>query len=381
VAERHDREAWVTQFVAARAAMNHSRSARYTQAQFNQVASAHERLVRGQPFGRRAILRFVQAPGVDFSRRLLTGADLSGACLEGARLAYADFERACLFFADLRAVDARGANFSHADIRGVSLRQANLVDANFDEADLREAVLSRTGAKAGLRLAERPATAAAAEGDVSFSVDFTNCSMKRATLAGAKLEGANFTDALLDGADLKGANLKGARFAGAVLTGVTLDGAAIDPGALAHCLLDPTAAAIRRAAELLDRLEAAELWITSDGAEGRPARLDGEDLRPLGRVFPRRRLTALSADRACAVGVSFAGAQLQGASFDGADLRDADFTGADLRGASMRGAKLRHARFRECDLRPLPLAHGGARAVDLDGADQVDDCFAESRRV
>jgi uncharacterized protein YjbI with pentapeptide repeats len=144
--------------------------------------------------------------------------------------------------------------------------------------------------------------------------------------------------------------------------------------------MDPSPAAIRRADELNGRLAAAALWITTNGAQGCPAVLDGEDLRPLGEAFEKAQLAAFSAKGACGVGVSFRGAQLQGAKFDMADLRDANFTGADLRGASFRGANLWHAKFNDADLRPLRLA-SGVRPVDLTEAscarDTFDSCLSE----
>jgi len=351
----------------------------YTQDDFDQLVGAHERYVRGFRSGRRAIVRFGQARGVDFSNRLLVESDFTGTNLQGAILAGACFDRACLHFADMRNVDALGASFIAADMRGVSLRNANLIGANLDDADLSQAVLVLRGEDAAYDLAAKGA--ADENGGVSFTVDFTGCSMKQARLSGANLQRANFTGALLNGADLKGAELAGARLDGAVLTGANLEWARIDPAALATCVFDPSAAAIRKATELLDRLAAAELWVRTDGAEGRTAVLDGEDIRPLHSALARRALTALSARDVRAIGVGFAGAQLQGARFDGADLRDADFTDADLRGASFRGAKLRHARFTRADLRPLALISGGACPVDLAGADHADDCFALSRQA
>ncbi len=57
---------------------------RYSQAQIDQFVAAHERFQRGEPRGHRAIMRFLQAPGIDFSDRLLVEVDLSGANLTGA---------------------------------------------------------------------------------------------------------------------------------------------------------------------------------------------------------------------------------------------------------------------------------------------------------
>ena len=354
--------------------------ARCSQEQLNQLLGAHERFVRRQPRSQRAIWRFMQFPDRDFSNRLLVEADLTGANMTRARMIRTNFERASLFCADLSDADARGANFRRADVRGASLRNANLASANLDEADMRQAVLARSDGDKGFRVIERP-PAPNAGGDLAYSVDFTNCSMKKARLSSARLTGANFTGALLQGADLKGASLMGATFDGAVMTGVEVDQLRVSPGALANCVLDPSIDAVGRSLELIDRLAAASRWVLTDGAEGRPGVLDDEDLRPLGLAFEGRVLAAISMRRVRAVGVSFVGAQLQGACFDDADLRDADFRDCDLRGASFRGANLRHARFVNADVQPLPLASGGAQPVDLEGANRSDDCFAFARKA
>ena len=366
------------QATLARARQTGDAAARYSQAQFNQFISAHERFVRREPKGMRAILRFVDASGIDFSRRLMTEADLTGGRLRGARMILANFERANLFCADLTDVDARRADFLRADLRGVALRSARLAGARMDEADLRAAVLARADGKAGFRLVGRAGTAGE-DGGVSYAVDFSNCSMKGASLAKSKLRGANFTGANLSGANLGGADLAGAVFGGAIMTGAELSGARIDPGALSDCVRDPAPAAVAAAEALSALISAAERWVVTGGREGRAGVLDDQDLRPLGGVLARRRLTALAANRVCAIGVSFAGSQLQGASFTGADLRDADFTGADLRGASFRGANLWHARFDEADLSPLTLGSGKVRAVDITDAACADDAFDRAR--
>lgn len=369
----------MTPFNYASAGTNSVRQPRYSEAELLQFLTAHERFARGEPGGQRAIWRYVQAPGCDFSDRLIALADLTGANLQRCRLVRADFTRACLQLADLRDVDATEANFAHADIRGVSLRRAKLSGARFDDADLRQAVLSPAGVSDDFRLVDPPRPADAGAGEIVFEVDFTHCSMRHVRLNNARLNRANFTGACLAGADLGGADLRGGRFRGAILAGAKLGGAKLDPGALDGCVLDPSERAIKRAPELLARIAAADRWIASDGAEGAAAELDDEDLRPLGAAFVGRRLTALSARRACGVATCFTGAQLQGARFDDADLRDADFTNADLRGASFRGAKLRYARFDGADLRPLPLASGRTRPIDLTDADFAADCFAAAR--
>ena len=69
-----------------------------------------------------------------------------------------------------------------------------------------------------------------------------------------------------------------------------------------------------------------------------------------------------------AIGVSFAGCQLQAAKFDGADLRDADFGKANLSGVSLKGAKLAHAKFAGAKLQNLALVSGKSVRPDLSGA-------------
>jgi uncharacterized protein YjbI with pentapeptide repeats len=353
---------------------------RYSQVELDQYIAAHERFVARQPQGRRLSMIYLQAQEMAFSGRDLRGADFTGSNLQRARLVRANLERANLFCVDLCGADLREADLRRADVRGVSLRNARLSGAALDEADMRDAALTRADVSAGFAQAGRSA-ALAGEGDkILFSVDFSHCSMRRAKLANAKLVGANFSGALLQGVDLKGAVLNGARFDGAVIDGALISGAKLDPDALKNCVTAPTPQAVARARELRERLAAAERWISTGGREGAAAVLDEEDLRPLDKAMEGRPLTALSAKRACAIGVSFAGAQLQGARFDGADLRGADFMGADLRGASFRDANLRHARFDMADVRPLPMASGGARSICLDGANLSEGCFERSVR-
>lgn len=349
---------------------------RLNQDVLNRLLDAHERFSRGVVGGRRAKTPFLQAPGLDFSRRLLCDAEFRGANLQRARLISADLQRASLYCADLRGADARNANLSRADIRGASMRHANLSGAVLNDADLREGRLVQIDGPGGFRAVDKSGEPGA--GETGASVDFTNCSMKRAKFANAKLKGANFSGALLHDADFAGADLSDVNFDGAVLIGVNLKQARFDPGALLKSVLDPSPEALERAPELFERISSAGRWVATDGRDGRPANLDGEDLRPLADALTNRELTALSARRACAIGVSFAGSKLQGANFEGADLREADFTAADLRGASFRGAKLWYAKFGDADVRPLLLDNGSPRAVDLTDALFSRDCFAAS---
>ncbi|PZO05691.1 MAG: low-complexity protein [Alphaproteobacteria bacterium] len=350
----------------------------FTQAMLDRYLEAHERFVRRHPGGRRALIKYVQAPFLDFKARHLAEADLTGANLERATLARAVFERASFYCANLPGIDARQADFRQVDFRGANLRGANLSGANLDNADLRQALLARADVTDGYRMLR--------QGDCSegleqrFSVDLSNASMKGTKLRNAKLKWANLSGALLQGADLSGADLTGVQLAGAVLTGTKFDRLTIDPAALESCVFDPSEAAIHLAPSLAERIDDNARWVETNGRTGLPAILDNQDLRPLVGLFAGRELAALSAKGVCALGVDFSGAQLQGANFDGADLRDANFTSADLRGASFNGALLWHARFEGADIRALALGDGSAQPFSFKGAQFTAGCFQHSKR-
>jgi uncharacterized protein YjbI with pentapeptide repeats len=347
-----------------------SRIAR-TQQELNAVLLAHERYLHQKAGGTLAQLSAMDLSRLNFAQRNLRGADLSGSTLVSATLARADFERANLYCADLRLADLRHANLRHADLRGTSLRGANLSCAILDNADLRSA--SMAGASA------QSTYVAIDSSNGGGGVDFTNCSMKRASLTGANLKGVNFNGALLQGAIFKGAKLADVTFRGAVLTGVNLRDLDVPASALEGAITEPSAEAAAHAMDLKPRLDVHQLWIRTGGKEGAPAVLDGEDLRPLQSFFAGRHLTGLSARNAIAIGVNFSGCQLQGARFEGADLRDADFSEADLRAASFRGALLAHARFARANLLPLTLKDGRQTRVDLTAAVGQIDQFASAK--
>ncbi|HUB84760.1 MAG TPA: pentapeptide repeat-containing protein [Rhizomicrobium sp.] len=344
-----------------------SRTAR-TQAELDAAVLLHERFAT-QRGGRRAQLGKSDLSGLRLANRNLAEADFSGASLVGASLFGAKLQRASLYCADLQRCDMRHADLTHADMRGVSLKGANLSFAKLDNADLRAAMMMYMGAE-GIAIVDHGE--AAGDG----TVDFSNCSLKRASFGNAKLDGANFSGAMLQGANFRGAKLKNVKFEGAILTGVDLKDIGAPPEAFAGCITDVTPAALAKFDMLRSRLDAHQEWIVSAGKQGSHCVLDGEDIRMLQKLVVGRPLTGLSARGAVAVGLNFAGSQLQGARFDGADLRDADFTGADLRGASFADAKIGHAKFDKADLRSLVLGSGQVRAVHFEGALGSESQFA-----
>lgn len=335
----------------------------------------HQRYVRGQSGGMRAFLRFAELPGEILTARILDQIDLTGANLRRANLRQASADDASFFAADLSFADLTLIRASRADFRGAVLSGARLNSALLDGADMRRAVLAT--AHDGFQLIHANGAAASLNGvDLSEAeagkVDFSNCSLKGARLRGANLRDAVFADAVMTGADLAGAQLVGATFRGAVLTGIDVRKLGLPPESLAGCLLDPGPEAIGARDEMLAMLHSAERWAKTNGREGRPANLDGRDLRVLNGQLSGRTLPALSARGAIAAGVSFQGTQLQGAAFDAADLRDASFADADLRGATFRDARLAYADLDSANLAPLALSGGGSKPVDFAQASLIN---------
>jgi len=341
-----------------------------TQSELNTILAAHERYVVYQG-GMRAQLAHKNLNGLNLANRNLTEADFSGASLVGANLSGSNLERASLYCADLRDCNLQSAKMARADLRGASFNGAKLMHAMLDNADLRAAMMMYVGSD-GVSVVDNERRAGHA---VPLGVDFSNCSLKGVSFGNAKLDGANFSGAILQGANFKGARLTNASFKNAVLTGVNLKDLGVPAEALEGCIRDVTPEAAARFDELKAKLDAHQSWITSGGAQGAPANLDGEDLRPLHQLLVGRPLTGLSARRANGVGLDFSGSHIQAAKLDGADLRDANFSNADLRGTSLRGARLSHARFDKANLCSLPLANGAMLAPNFEETDVSEEQF------
>jgi len=328
----------------------------------------HERFLRGANGGRRAFLRYLDAPGIDCRRRLLNDADLTGANLAGSIFAGSHFERAALYCVNLEGCDLRATNLRRTDLRGARLAGAVLSGSVMDEADMRAAYIAYPAADDGLHVLRHGTDPAKSLGSGGFGADFTNCAMRGVRLCAANLKGANFTGAVLEAADFTGAKLVDAIFKDTVLDGVEIERLNLSPEQLSGCVLGPDPAVVARAEAIRERLQWLESWVESAGKHGAPANIDGEDLRPLHGALRGRTLTALSARNVRAIQMDFSGSSLQGAVFDGADLRSAVFDGCDLRGASFASAKLSHARFVGADLTPLMLPGDRPHPARFDGA-------------
>jgi uncharacterized protein YjbI with pentapeptide repeats len=314
------------------------------------IVAEHEAYL-ARRHGARAKLAHARLDRLNLVGRNLAEADLSGASLQNANLRGANLAHASLYCADLSGCDLRGARLDHADLRGASFRGANLSRAVLDYADLRAATTLHLGETLKFKGNEHD--------EAPFgAVDFSSASLRHVSFRNAKLDNANFTDALLNGSSFRGARLRNACFRRAVVAGVHLDEIMVPPQSLATALMAPNASAQERARLLYGELVGHHDWFVSGGKKGRPANVDGEDLRPLHEALRGLCLAGLSARKAIAVGVDFNGCQLQAAHFDGADLRAASLDATDLSGTSFKHAKLAHATFKDAEIRDLILCTG-----------------------
>jgi uncharacterized protein YjbI with pentapeptide repeats len=334
-----------------------------TQRDLNAILLAHERMLNYQRGAAKAELSRTKLDRLNLANRNLAEADFSFASMVGVTAFGTTLDRANLQCADLRDCDLTSARLVRADMRGASICGARLAFAKLDGADLRAATMAYKGPGAGK------------DAESSVRVDFSNASLKGASFGNARLDGANFSGAILEGANFKNAQLTNATFKNAVLTGVNLADLGVPPEALEGCITSVTREAVAKTDTLAAKLAEHQLCIESGAAKGAPAVLDGEDLRPVFDRFAARPLTGLSLRRVVALGISFAGAQLQGARFDGADLRECDFSNADLRGASFKDAKLAHAKFEKATLSSLNLPGGKTLAPDFTGAEVTKSQF------
>ena len=322
-----------------------------SQSDLHRIMGDHQRYLTRQK-GSRAKLQSAKLDGLMMAGRDLSEADMSGASLVGADLRGANLSRVSLYCADLRGADLRHARLELADLRGASFKGATLSHAVLDGADLRAATM--------LYLGDRMKFQGNAHDEQPFgAVDFSHASLRRASFRNAKLDHANFSEAILEGANFRGARLRNACFRGAVLSGVHIAELNASPYALRQAVTSPTREAVARAKTVLAELKAHHDWFTSLGRNGRPAHIEGEDLRPLGNgALKGLCLAGLAARNVIAVSVDFSGCHLQGARFEGADVRGATFAGADLSGASFVQAKVGHANFENARIRDLHLYSG-----------------------
>ena len=108
------------------------------------------------------------------------------------------------------------------------------------------------------------------------------------------------------------------------------------------------------------------IWLTSSGAEGTRARLEGIDLS--GVDLSNTNLSSVNAK-----GSNLSATDCTGTNLEAADLRRASLAGAQLREVNLAIAKLRHADLSQCDLRGAIM-----RGADLAGAQLTGSLLADA---
>ena len=168
-----------------------------TQEELNLTVWNHEKWLRGEKGGKRAILRNADLTGLGLTHANLSKADLRDVILFKSDLRYIDLTEANLTRANLCEANLffsclTGARLNKANLQGADLSYADLNSANLSEADLGGACLS--------------------------SIRGHDVNLKKANLQKANLWGAD-----LFIADLRGADLQDADFYLASLQGANLD--------------------------------------------------------------------------------------------------------------------------------------------------------------
>src|SRR5580704_17838376 len=105
----------------------------------------HEKYLRGVSGGKRLDMSLKTGHELDFSRKILPGAEFVGAFLNHSNFAYAHLEQANFFGATLNNVNFLEANLTEADMRGAQMQGVNFTKATLNEANLGDGSLLRRG--------------------------------------------------------------------------------------------------------------------------------------------------------------------------------------------------------------------------------------------
>ncbi len=353
----------------------------------DEIIKKHERYLKGQKGGARAVIQYHNLSGLSFNAADLSQADFTGSSLVNCELSHGTFLSASFFACDMRNARLIEANLARADFRGAYLAGADLSRSNLNDADLREGKIMKRG-EHGV-LTERKRSGGEGGRTILKGAKLTETSMqkvqgKSVDFSDADLTGVILRDASLSGADFSGANLVDCDMTRSTLTDATMRGAIIAGMTIKYAEkqgLDMQGAITERdmghklanlGKTLPELLDEHTLWVSTAGKKGRQLDLSGYDLRDVIdlRSYP---LTAIRAIEGNFINQNLEYAQLQSGTFDHADFRDCNFHEADLRGSSFK-----YAQFARCNLRGAilcPLQFEGQNGqenrlqrVDLSGA-------------
>src|ERR1700733_11610754 len=115
-----------------------------------ELFKAHEKYLKGASGGKRLDLSLKTGHELDFSHKILPGAEFVGSFLHHGNFSYAHLEQANFFGATLNNVNFLEANLTEADMRGAQMQGVNFTNAILNEANLGDGSLMRQGASGEL---------------------------------------------------------------------------------------------------------------------------------------------------------------------------------------------------------------------------------------
>lgn len=315
----------------------------------------------------------LNAFGTDYSWLHLEQLCLDEAVLNGATFCHAlmqgiQLRRTDLYDTDFSDADLTGAIFDRSNLRGALFHRAKLTDASFADTDFRPTPV-------GIGAAATPSRPASFDGAVLDGASLKNARMEQASMAVASARGASFTHADLTAANLASSDFSGADFSGASLKDANLVGAKLDGANLKNADLRNAnlrnvdlsraetsgaklaGAVYRTASSLPPPIEEAliqhSLWIASNGAQGRRAVLQYQNLA--GCNFSACDLHGAQLHDMALARADFTQAKLVLTSFIGSDMADAVFDRAEIHGANFTRTTLTRSRWRDAQVLAIDI--------------------------
>ncbi|MBL8736752.1 MAG: DUF2169 domain-containing protein [Planctomycetes bacterium] len=309
---------------------------------------AEKASMRKPPAWTRERLLEAVAAGTELQDEDLSGLDLSGCALAGARLdgvvfAGCNFQRADLHGTSFRGAVLQGADLAHADLSGAILDGADCTGASFAGARLAGSSLARTNLEkqnlVGLDLSGCRGESVRFAGADLRQCKLNGAAFPKGDFAGSKLAGADCTGLDLQNARLHTADAKGANFQRAILRGMRGDdGCNLADADFRHANLEGVVIEF-------GNLHGADLRYASV----RNALLTGTDLG-------QSDLSRADFERASLADANLTGARLLQTNLRYASLERCEMKGADARQANFYGAGLWETKTELCDLREAILA-------------------------
>jgi uncharacterized protein YjbI with pentapeptide repeats len=316
-------------------------------------ARVFEMVKKGEPFA------FVDLTGADLSGLDLRGARMSRAWLEsadltGADLAGAELDLAVLARADLAGTDLskcktlKGANLSEALVAGTDFSRLDLSGCFFSGADLTNtrfvgAILEKVD------FGKAKMVGTDLSGSKATALRFHKLRLERVVIRGVQWDRPLFFESEVSGLDARGADIKNLSFVDTMVEDCTFDDATLFTLRAARAL---GTTALRRCSFV--------------GTVGHKGFFRGLDMQ--GSDFRHSDMRESDFSGATLDGSQFQDARLVGARFVGASIRRCSFDRADMMEGLLSEALMDHASFEAANLFRADFARSGGGNVSMSGA-------------